>query len=116
MQVQLKPNRPDPDQYADLTPGNRYRVLGIEANDLRLLNDEGQPYLYPPQLFIIVDPTEPPDWVTTYGDEGERYAYPPALSRPGFFEDYFDGNAEAKAALRQYLAESRTTVAPTPAA
>ena len=46
-------------RYPDLTPGQNYAVIGVEADDFRLLNDRGQPYLYPHQLFDIVDPLEP---------------------------------------------------------
>ena len=79
----------------DLTPGQPYVVLGIEADDLRILNDQGRPYLYPRDLFTTLDASEPSDWVSEVGDDDERYAYPPALNSPGFFEDFFDGKIEA---------------------
>ncbi|MDM8519045.1 hypothetical protein QUF64_03295 [Anaerolineales bacterium HSG6] len=81
--------------YPDLTFQQQYIVIGIESDDLRVLNDHGQPYLYPHALFEIIDSTEPQDWVTEFGDDGERYAYPPALNTPGFFEDFFDANKQA---------------------
>ena len=84
-------------KYLDLTPGQHYVVIGIEAGDFRLLNDHGRPYLYPSSLFEVVDPHEPSDWVTEYGEDGERYAYPSVLNRCGFFEDFFDGKEEAVA-------------------
>ena len=83
--------------YPDLTPRQSYVVIGIEADDFRILNDQGRPYLYPSQLFEIVDSQEPKDWVTEYGDDGERYAYPPPLNNCGFFEDFFDAKEEAVA-------------------
>jgi hypothetical protein len=104
MKVQVDPNNPNSRGYAELTPGNTYRVIGIEADDYRLVNDEGMPYLYPKEIFRIVDAQEPEDWQTVYGDEGERYSYPKELSEPGFFEDVFDGNGKAVAILRYYLA------------
>ncbi|ETX02474.1 MAG: hypothetical protein ETSY2_35515 [Candidatus Entotheonella gemina] len=82
-------------RYSDLTYGQYYAVIGIEADDFRLLNDRGQPYLYPSQLFEIVDPSEPEDWITEFGEDGERYAYPPRLYACGFFEDFFDAKKEA---------------------
>jgi len=91
MIVKLK--RPNA-RYPDLTPGQQYVVIGIEADDLRILNDYGRPYLYPHQLFKVVDPREPEDWVTEVGEDGERYTYPPPLNEPGFFEDFFDGKPE----------------------
>ena len=53
----------------------RYDQIGY-GNDFRILNDAGRPYLYPPHLFEVFDPSEPGDWVTDFGDDGERYAYP----------------------------------------
>ena len=82
-------------RYRDLTPGQPYVVIGIEANDLRLLNDAGRPYLYSSRLFKLIDSREPSDWVTEFGEDGERYAYPPPLNKPGFFEDFFDGKPKA---------------------
>jgi len=83
--------------HPNLTAGKQYAVIGIEADDLRLLNDQGYPYLYPLQLFEVIDPREPDDWITEFGDEGERYAYPPPLNTCGFFEDFFDGKKNAVA-------------------
>ena len=83
--------------YPDLTPGQPYVVLGIEADDFRILNDQGRPFLYPHELFTVIDAREPDDWVTELGEDNERYAYPPLLNGCGFFEDYFNGNPEAVA-------------------
>jgi len=92
MIVKTKNENPD---YPDLTPGQPYFVIGIEANDFRILNDHGRPYLYPPDLFEVIDSREPGFWVTEYGQDGERYSYPPEFSAPGFFEDFFDGKDDA---------------------
>lgn len=81
--------------YPDLTPEAPYLVIGVEADDYRVLNDEGRPYLYPAELFEIEDPSEPEDWVEEHGDDAERYAYPPPLAAIGFFEDFFDAKKEA---------------------
>jgi hypothetical protein len=84
-------------RYPDLTPGQPYVVLGIEADDLRILNDQGKPYLYPYEIFTVIEAREPDDWVSETGEDRERYAYPPPLNNHGFFEDYFDGKPEAVA-------------------
>src|SRR5579864_3759814 len=81
--------------YPDLTPGQPYVVIGIQADDYRILNDAGQPYLYPRGFFQVLDAREPGDWISGYGEDGERYAYPPPLNQPGFFEDSFDGKSRA---------------------
>ncbi len=60
-------------RYPDLTAGQPYVVIGVEADDYRILNDKGRPYLYPAPLFTVIDAREPADWVTEIGQEGERY-------------------------------------------
>lgn len=82
-------------KYPELAAHKPYFIIGIEANDYRLLNDNGKPFLYPEKLFEIIDKKEPEDWISEYGDDGERYAYPPALNTIGFFEDFFDHKQEA---------------------
>ena len=37
--------------YRDLTFGQPYVVIGIEADDFRILNDAGRPFLYPRRNF-----------------------------------------------------------------
>jgi hypothetical protein len=102
-------------RYRDLTCGQWYVVIGIEADGLRILNDAGRPFLYRPNLFSLVDSQEPVDWVTEFGDDGERYSYPPPLNKSGFFEDFFDEKAKAVATfwrvVNQRLAGSQQTVA-----
>lgn len=94
MIVKLKSSDLD---YPDLSADQRYFVIGIEADDYRILNDAGKPYLYPPELFDVVDASIPPDWVMEIGNDGERYAYPPPLNQTGFFEDLFDQKPEQTA-------------------
>lgn len=77
-------------RYTDLSEDQPYFVIGIEADDYRLLNDTGKPYLYPSELFDVIDSHEPNDWITDIGEDGERYSYPELLNDVGFFEDYFD--------------------------
>jgi hypothetical protein len=87
------------EKYPDLIYGQCYVLIGIEADDFRLLNDQGRPYLYPHTLFEIVDPEKPSDWVTETGEDGEVYAYPPMLNGVGVFEDFFDGVENAVSAF-----------------
>ena len=47
MKVKLKPGWSR--TYPELTIGNVYRVLGIEGDDLRIINDAGEPVLYHPR-------------------------------------------------------------------
>ena len=102
-------------RYRDLTFGQAYVVIGIEADDLRILNDAGRPFLYPRDLFSLIDAKEPADWVTDFGDDGERYSYPTPLNKSGFFEDFFDQKAKAVATfwrvVNKRLAASQRRVA-----
>ena len=91
----IKTRAPD-GRVVSLTVGRVYEVLGIEADNYRVLTDEDTPYdpndpvLYEPECFKIVDETEPDFWINETGDDGERYAYPERWGRAGFFEDYHD--------------------------
>ncbi|NJP09629.1 MAG: hypothetical protein HC866_09200 [Leptolyngbyaceae cyanobacterium RU_5_1] len=100
--------REQANQPVDLKNGQCYLVLGIEADDFRLLNDQGRPYLYPRTLFEIVDSSEPEDWISELGEDGERYAYPPSLNGCGFFEDFFDAKPEAVATFWRVLNQRLT--------
>ena len=100
MLVRFKGNQK---KFPDLTRGNIYRVIGIEADDYRLMNDHGRPYLYPPRAFETVDAKEPREWINFYGESGERYAYPSSLGKPGFWEDYFNDKTAAVLRVRTYL-------------
>jgi hypothetical protein len=91
MIVRLKLADPN---YPDLSEAHPYFVIGIEADEYRLLNDDGKPYLYPSELFDVIDSREPADWITEFGEDGERYSYPAPLNQPGFFEDFFDHERE----------------------
>jgi len=106
----VKVRRKNP-RYPDLAAGQPYVVIGIEADDLRVLNDQGRPYLYPVRLFDVVDPREPTDWVAEVGENGERYAYPPPLNAAGFFEDFFDGKRKAVTTFWRVLNQRLTTAA-----
>lgn len=101
MEVRLK------DKYRPpwkLRHGAVYRVIGIEADYYRIIDEDGSPALYDPELFEIIEPSQPEDWVTSFGADGERYAYPPELDKPGLFEDYHDGDETAIAIVREYIA------------
>ncbi|PZN81330.1 MAG: hypothetical protein DM484_08515 [Candidatus Methylumidiphilus alinenensis] len=91
MIVKLKPNTQG---YPDLSENQPYFVIGIEADDYRLLNDAGKPYLYPPEIFHIIDSSQPMEWITEFGDDGEQYSYPAPLNEVGFFEDLFEQQHE----------------------
>lgn len=81
----------------DLSVGCEYEVLGIEANDYRLVPENFKkygklgPFLNDFDCFKVIESTEPPFWECDT-DDGVRYCYQQQWNRPGFFEDYHDGN------------------------
>jgi len=107
MKVKFSPNCDDVAQHGDLTPGNIYRVIGLESDYIRLMSDEGLPYCYPSSLFTVVDDQWPSDWVRRSGEDGELYVSAQVLAEPGFFERYFDGDKEAHILLRKRLQKWR---------
>ena len=102
MKVVLRnPIAPDGRHHWSLTVGHAYSVLGIECDEYRLLDDTGEPLLFPPECFEVVDSAEPAFWVSDVGDEGERYSYPPGWGVPGFFEGWHDGVELVRQAFAQ---------------
>ncbi len=78
-----------------LTVGNTYDAIGIGADWYRIVDDEGEPCLFDPACFDVVDRSEPAFWVSAI-DDGVRYAYPPEWMRQGYFEDYFDNKGDVR--------------------
>jgi|WetSurMetagenome_2_1015567.scaffolds.fasta_scaffold264314_2 hypothetical protein len=48
--------------HAGITPLEEYFVIGIGQEDFRIVDDAGEPILYPKGLFDIVDPSLPAGW------------------------------------------------------
>lgn len=83
------------DQAHNMTIGKVYVVIGIEADSYRIVCDNGEPYLYEPEQFLLIDPQIPEFWCKEKGKDGELYAYPEPWFKGCFFEEYFD-NVEGK--------------------
>ena len=102
MRVRCRSNQCSDGRSAALTVGETYEVLGIEAGDLRVLDDAGSPVLYEPALFEVIDAGRPSGW-TSETIDGDEYVGPPEFNRPGFWEDYHEHEPEARAAFARYL-------------
>lgn len=93
-----------------LTAGNLYPVVGISHDLLRIINDFGEPILYEPQIFDIIDHILHAEWVCHIAIDVDGVCYyldPPGLEAPGFYEDYFDGVAYAVARFEQYRTQQQ---------
>jgi hypothetical protein len=86
-----------------LTVGKEYEVIGLDDQYYRVLDDSGEPVLFPHTAFVVLDEQVPPDWVWQRYAEGDFYANPPELQGPGFYEDYFDHKRYAQEAFAVYL-------------
>jgi len=103
--------------YPELSVGNVYRVLGIEADSLRIMSDAGEPILFYPTAFAFDDSALPTQWIAKRGEDGELYAYPPELHEPGFFEKFFDYDKRARQTLHasvHQLCHDQIAVMPDP--
>lgn len=89
---------------AHLSPGAEYLVVGLDDTYFRVLDDAGEPILYPKYLFDVTKHEIPKDWVRRDEDDGRYYTDPPECARPGFYEDYFDGVPDAVATFQSVLA------------
>ena len=81
----------DESKHPHLTTDRIYFVVEIDDTYFRIIDDKLEPILYRKELFHIVDPDIPKDWVRCDFDEGRYSINPPNLGGIGFYEDYFDG-------------------------
>jgi len=78
-----------------LTPGKDYDVIGLDHESFRVVDDKGEPILFPKSLFSVIDDHIPDDWIWDRYAEDEYYANPPELQEPGFYEDFHDRKPDA---------------------
>lgn len=96
-----------------LTELREYFVLGISQVYVRLVDDEGEPILYPKHLFEMLDHSLPPDWRFDEFEEGAYYLDPRGTAGPGFYEGYFSSGSDrvaqvaAHAVVREVLERAR---------
>jgi hypothetical protein len=86
-----------------LTIGKEYPVLSVEVGVgqpayLRIIGDDGHtPGLHIIQQFVTVSSRIPSSWLVQVGENGYLEMAPASWLRPGFWEDYFNGQADAVA-------------------
>ncbi len=88
--------------HQHLKPNKIYEVIGIDHDSYRVIDEAGEPILYPKALFEIIDPLIPTFWIRKAYSSDEYYIDPPGLDKPGFYEDYFDGKPEAIATFQKF--------------
>jgi hypothetical protein len=90
-------------EFWSLTPGKEYVVIGLDHESYRVLDDKGEPILFPKEGFQVVDHAIPEDWIWDRYSDDEYYAGPTELQLPGFYEDYFEGEPEARKMFADFL-------------
>lgn len=70
--------------HGELTAGNVYRVVCIEGDRYRIVDDCGSPNLYYVQAFEVVDATPTMNWQESRDEDGALNAYPADPIRRSF--------------------------------
>jgi hypothetical protein len=89
------------DQDSWLTLNHEYQVLSILMTPkgpakLRMIADDGRtPVLTDASLFVMSAQPFPPNWVVAIGEGGVVELGPTPWLEPGFWERYFDSDADA---------------------
>jgi hypothetical protein len=114
MRVQAKSKivpSPDGRTHGAISPLRIYHVLEVDNENMRVVDDRGEPILYPKDLFMVMDTSIPPGWEFREGEDGEYRVGPIRLARPGFYEDFFgsDGDLRAQLACHEQLREELET-------
>ena len=96
-----------------LTLMKSYLVVGLSEEFLRVINDAGEPILYPRSCFEFSEGEIPIDWVREEFPDGEFHIEPAETASIGFYERFFDGDQDAVdafEALRQHLEEDSSNL------
>jgi hypothetical protein len=82
-----------------LTARQEYFVIGVYADALRVIDDDGEPIIYPKTLFDVCDTSIPPGWEFYEPEDGDYYLEPMRTAAPGLYEDYFGSDGDRKRQL-----------------
>lgn len=88
--------------HQGITPSELYYVIGVDEEDYRVIDDQGEPILYPKALFDVLDATLPPGWQFREYADGEYHLEPISTGRSGFYDDFFCSDGDRKAQAEAY--------------
>jgi hypothetical protein len=86
-----------------LVQGHDYEVIEVDEDCFRVIDESGEPALYPKTFFLDCDFAPPTDWLTHDYGGGQYTISPPEFSSAGFFEDYDDQVPAAVETYRDYV-------------
>jgi hypothetical protein len=107
--TQARPTADDPREHRTLSTGEIYFVIGANDSDYRVVDDLGEPVLFPKALFQVLDRSIPTGWVL-HDYEDSYYLDPAATAQPGFYEDWFGSSGDRAAELRAHETLRRSLV------
>lgn len=103
-------------KHQGVWPGETYFVLEVTHDEYRVVDNKGEPVLYPKEMFDVLDSTIPSHWQFCEYEGGEYHLEPVRTGVAGFYEDFFgsdgDESAQKKArtVLREELMRTSSTV------
>jgi hypothetical protein len=93
--------------HAGISPSEEYFAIEVNHEEYRIIDDLGEPILYPKELFEVVDPSLPAGWQFLQYPDGEYHLGPTKTLVRGLYEDFFgsDGSRVAQAQAQQAVRE-----------
>src|SRR4051812_40656789 len=94
-----------PLEHPGISANADYFVIGVDWDSYRIINNHGEPILYPKELFDVLDTCIPSGWMLAEHEDDAWYFDPEKVHRPGFYEDWHgsDGDRVAQTAARRTL-------------
>ena len=94
-----------------LTLGRAYAAIELEvplgrSARVRVLEDAGQPSVWPLDAFEIVSGRLPSNWHLSVTEAGDMVLGPASFLAQGFWSRYFDGDPSAQIEYERELKES----------
>ena len=95
------------DWHSGISTSEEYFVIEVDEDYFRIIDDLGEPILYPKDVFEVVDPPLPPAWQFLEYPDGEYHLGPTKTLVRGLYEDFFgsEGNRVAQAQAQQAVRE-----------
>ena len=85
-----------------LIQDNDYPVIEIFDDYYRIVNEMGDPDMYPKNYFIDCEILPPDGWLCTKYEFGESKFFPPEFSQRAFFDFLSEGDPEATQKFREF--------------
>jgi hypothetical protein len=92
----------DDSSHETISPDEIYLVIAVDRDFYRVIDDAGQPVMFPKELFEVIDKRIPSGWAFDEHVGGSYYLEPIPCSVPGFYEDYYGSDGDQVAQIRSH--------------